>query len=356
MQNREMIEVDDLLWSEMHALALNFDRRESPDEQAASAAVAPSGANGIHCPYCPPSEADASALTHLEGGLVCSRCNTVVSRQLDYGAEWRYYGAEDMRASNPTRCCPPSNGLITTLGSVVSCAPRRRASQWSNRTAASAAAACASAAAGRQVQRFQVWSSLTYRERVLCGVFDQLAVNAAQHGLPACILEDAKNLYKAVSDGHITRGENRAAVIAASIYVACRRSGVPRSIREVADMFDMRAAALTRACRTFRSVVGDADEDAVATTPMDFVGRFCSRLGLSTEVVDAVRRVVRRADELAVVSDAMPPSIVAGAVALVSAELGLGLTREAVAAVCAVAPATVGKMHRRLVAASAARG
>jgi transcription initiation factor TFIIB len=199
-----------------------------------------------------------------------------------------------------------------------------------------------------------MWSSLTYRERVLCGVFDQLSVNAAQHGLPACILEDAKNLYKAVSDGHITRGENRAAVIAVSVYVACKRCGVPRSVREIAEMFDLRPSALMRACRTFRSIVGDADEDAVAVTPMDFVPRFCSRLAMDADKAEAVRTFVARADAAAVVADAMPPSIVAGAIARVSSELGLGYDVNEIANVCSVAPATAVKMQRRLAAFAAA--
>ena len=291
----------------------------------------------------------------VEDGIVCGTCRTVLSRQLDYGAEWRYYGAEDLRATNPTRCGPPSNGLIRSLGGVVSGTPRRTNSHWCKKTDSSAAgggngggAGGGGFATGRTVQRFQMWGSLTYRERVLCGVFDQLALNAAQHGLPACILEDAKNLYKAVSDEHITRGENRAGVIAVSMYIACKRCGVPRSVREIAEMFDMKPTALTRACRTFRAVIGCADEDANTVTPMDFVPRFCSRLGIDAETTGAVRDCVEEADRAAVVSDAMPPSVVAGAIAVVLAKRGIGIDVKEIAAVCSVAPATATKMKRRL--------
>ena len=281
-----------------------------------------------------------------DGNVMCRRCNTLLGRQLDYGAEWRFYGAEDLRASNPTRCCPPSNGLIQSLGSVISSAPRRRASNWVNRTEAGAAAAQTSSMAGRSIQKYQVWNSMTYRERVLCGVFDTLSVNAAHNGLPACILEDAKTLYKRVSDARITRGENRSAVIAVSMYVACKRNGVPRSIKELAAMFDMRPAALTKACRTFLEVVTDAD--ASSSCPEDFVGRFCSRLGMDPESTACTRRTVARADELAIVCDAMPPSIVAGAIYLGSCRLELGLDKDAIGSVCAVAAVTVGKTFKRL--------
>ena len=337
------------------------ERRHIVMQQKQSAAEGrnpPPSAPAIdRCPHCVASAAgggteDAdvdiagTSVEVREGNLVCRDCCSVLGRQLDYGAEWRFYGAEDPRGSNPTRCCPPSNGLIQTLGSVIAAAPRRRQSQWQNRTEGSAAAAQSSSAAGRSVQRYQVWNSMTYRERVLCGVFDTLSVSAAQHGLPACILEEAKVLYKRVSEARITRGENRKAVIAASIYVACKKNGVPRSLKEVADMFDLRSAALTKACRAFQEVVLDADTDSSAAA--DFVGRFCSRLGMDADATDRVRDVVRRADEQSLVCDAMPPSIVGGAIAHVSDAFGLGLSKEQIAAVCMVAPITIAKTQKRL--------
>ena len=344
------IEVDDPLWDEMMSV---MRRKEVISRTAPSSVCAFASGRCEHCAAAlqlqqdDPQEQDEDTAEVRDGNVVCRRCNTVLGRQLDYGAEWRYYGSEDTAAANnPTRCCPPSNGLIASLGGVISGAPRRRASSWSNRTEASAAAAQASSRAGRSIQRMQVWSSMSHKDRVLCGVFETLSVNASHHGLPSCILEDAKTLYKRVSEAKITRGENRCAVIAVSVYVACKRCGVPRTLKEVAVMFDMRVAALTKACKSFQAVVHDAD--AATTTPADLVGRFCSRLGMDRVAVEATRAVVARADELAIVCDAMPTSIVAGALQLVSKELGLGIGAEAVAAVCDVAPATVTKMFRRL--------
>lgn len=322
----EDIDVDDPRWSFMGSMHAEADAKQKV------------GVCGCGEP---------GTLRHEEGNLVCSVCNSIVDRQLDYGAEWRYYGAEDPRGTNPSRCCPPSNGLISTLGSVISCAPRRRASQWQNRTEASAAAQLATANAGRAVQRFQIWNSLTYRERVLCGIFDLLTVNASQNGLPACILEAAKNLYKRATDSHITRGENRQAVIAVSVYVACRQSGVPRSLKEIGVMFGIRPAAMTKAHRAFGEIVAGADEGACCEAS-DFVGRFCSRLGAGPEILAHVRETIALAEETGHVCDAMPTSIAAGAIAAASDALGANLKREAIAQVCVVAQVTVAKLANRL--------
>jgi transcription initiation factor TFIIB len=296
----------------------------------------------------PPCEHCGTGVLKMhEGNFVCVSCCSVGGRQLDYGAEWRFYGTDSSQA-NPTRCCPPTNSLLQSAGSVIAGSARRRASQWAKRSEATADASSAASHAGRTVQRYQAWSSMSYRDRVLCGVFDTLSSSAAHHGLPACILEEAKVLYKRVSDARITRGENRSAVIAVSVYLACKSCGVPRSLKEVAEMFDMSTRALTKATHTFQQV--DAGTDSGTSTPADFVRRFCSRLGMRPDAVELTLRVVERADELAVVCDAMPTSIVGGAILLVGNELSLGLTKADIASVCLVAPTTVAKTHKRLLA------
>ena len=329
-----MIELDDPVWQ---MFSVKEDDVVTPLPRPAD----PDLTCPCPCPFC-----GASVVVAHDGNRVCMSCSSIVERQLDHGAEWRYYGADDTRSSNPTRCFPPSNGLIQTLGTVVSAGPRRSASYWRNRTEAAADTQQAVKNSGVKVQRFQTWGAMAYKDRVLCRVFDQMAVCASHHGVPMSILEDAKSLYKRVSEVHITRGESRSAVIAVAMYVAFKRSDVPRSVREVADMFRVRPAAMTRAMHIVNGIVTDADGRSSETD--DFVGRFCSRLDMPQQAVDMTRELVVRLDEMNAVCDAMPPSIVGGVIMLVAERLKLGLTREAVAAACMIAPVTVSKLHKRI--------
>lgn len=319
-----MIELDDPIW---HA----FDGVSNSN----------TGMIEDGCPFC-----SSLMVVAFDGNCVCMTCSSIVERQLDHGAEWRYYGADDTRTSNPTRCFPPSNGLIQTLGTVVSAGPRRSGSYWRNRTEAAANAQQSVKSSGLKVQKFQTWGAMAYKDRVLCRVFDQMAVCASHHGVPNSILEDAKSVYKRVSEAHITRGESRSAVIAVAMYVAFKRSDVPRSVREVADMFRVRPAAMTRAMHIVQRIVTDAD--GRSSEADDFIGRFCSRLGMPPAAVQETRRIVARVDELNLVCDAMPPSIVGGVIMLVSERLGLGMSRDAIAAACMIAPVTVSKLHKRV--------
>ena len=55
------------------------------------------------------------------GIITCKKCNKTISNILD-SPEWRYYGSEDTKSSDPTRCGMPVNVLLpeSSVGTVVS--------------------------------------------------------------------------------------------------------------------------------------------------------------------------------------------------------------------------------------------
>lgn len=317
-----MLEADDPAWS-----AFEEFKKGRPGEIDASDRV---------CEYC------RSCNVHLiDGNWTCVACNTVLYRYIDSSAEWRYYGADDARGADPTRCCPPTNDLIPTLGCIVG-----RKARYRRGTAGSTTSFASAKDSGSVAQRYQMWNSLTYRERTLCSVFDVLSANAAQFGLPSCILEEAKALYKRVSEAKISRGENRNAIIACSLFMACKRNGVPRSVKEIASMFNVRGSAMTKACRTFQQLVF---VDAAASSASDFVPRFCSRLCMDDKATAMVKRIVSMTDSGSIMTESTPPAVVAGAIQFVCGELDISISKKAISDACLVSPVTINKSFKRLI-------
>jgi transcription initiation factor TFIIB len=318
-----MIDVDDPAWD----LVRTFGSERAGSAADDEVSKRPGDAS---CEYC------VDSVVHLiDGNWTCTGCFSIVGRFIDASAEWRYYGADDARGADPTRCCPPANELLPTLGCVVGKLRQGPSSRGGHDASE----------AGRLVQRYQMWNSLTYRERTLCGVFDLLAANAAQFGLPSCILEEAKTLYKKVSDAKISRGENRCALIASSLYMACKSNRVPRSIKEIAAMFSIRVGAMTKGCRLFQQIL---HMDLNSSSPADFVGRFCSKLGMDAGSTALTKWVIDRADELAVVCESTPPSVVAGAIHMVCLELGLAPSKKEIGDACMISPVTICKCYKRM--------
>ena len=80
------------------------------------------------CSYC-----DNTELNVIDGAMVCMKCGTINDNIIDYSAEWRFYGSEDSKFSDPTRCGMPTNELLpqSSLGSTISFKKKRKLSNAS---------------------------------------------------------------------------------------------------------------------------------------------------------------------------------------------------------------------------------
>ena len=92
-----------------------------------------------------------------KGLLKCLQCGIIHDKEIVQSAEWRYYGSEDTKNSDPTRCGMPVNVLLpeSSVGTVVS-------NQF-----------CKDKGMYR-VKQYQSWTSMTYKERSIYKVFTEI--------------------------------------------------------------------------------------------------------------------------------------------------------------------------------------
>jgi len=60
-------------------------------------------------------------IVEIDSMNICSNCNAIIDKTLDNTAEWRYYGSDDNRDGDPSRCGMPINNLLpkSSMGSVI---------------------------------------------------------------------------------------------------------------------------------------------------------------------------------------------------------------------------------------------
>jgi len=165
------------------------------------------------CKFCNQS----SLINHTsEGIIICGneKCGYINDIIIDSKAEWRYYGVSDSKCSDPTRCGLPTNSLLpaSSLGSIVLCNGRSTYEM-------------------RKIKKYHTWNAMPYKERSLYGVFDTMNVRAVNNGISPCIVEDAKRMYKQLSEHRISRGATRQGLIASCIYIACKLKNVQKRKR-----------------------------------------------------------------------------------------------------------------------------
>jgi transcription initiation factor TFIIB len=279
-------------------------------------------------PVCDFCKADAAYITLDDGNYVCRKCGTMSSRFIDSGPEWRFYGCEDNKGADPTRCGMPTSELLpdSSMGSVIGYTSNESSDM-------------------RIIRKFHLWNCMTYKERSLYNIFDTLTINAVNHGIPKTIIEEAKVLYKKISEMKISRGENRSGLIASSIYMSCKTHKVPRSTKEIARIFNLKPTVMTRGCKKFQDIMKMNME---STNPDDFISRFCSKLSLDTECRDMCKHVLKRADDLSIISENTPPSIAAGCIYLCSTIGKWGLSKKDLAEACEISQVTISKCYKKL--------
>ena len=279
-----------------------------------------------------------------DGYMLCLDCHSIISMVIDTGSEWRYYGNDDSKSADPTRCGMPISSLLplSSHGSVIS-------SFYTDSYEM------------RKIRKYHGWNAMPYRERSLWSVFDTLTARASSNGIPICIIEEAKKTYKELSENRISRGANRLGLIASCIWGACKEKNVPRSSKEIAKIFDLPITNMSKGCKQYQEIMNTINKTKAkkskknskisclsASKPDDFIHRFCSNLNMSNNELELALYVAQKAVEHSLVTENTPPSIAAGSIFLVSNVLNLNITKKDISNSCGTSEVTISKCLKKM--------
>lgn len=254
---------------------------------------------------------------------ICKNCCAVVGCVIDNTAEWRYYGADDNRDGDPSRCGLPTNNLLpkSSLGSMIGGGRRDNVDIM-------------------RIKMWHLWNSMPYNERTLLNIFSKILAHTTNHGIPQKVIDDAKVLYKNASEKKISRGDNKEGLIASCIYHSCIINNVPRSSKEIAAMFNISPVVLNRGNARFQTLL---KINVASSGPQDFISRFGSKLSMKMQDIENSKKLVKFLEENEIISDNSPTSLAAGILYYYSTTENLGFTKKQFSTVCNVSEVTIVK-------------
>jgi transcription initiation factor TFIIB len=268
------------------------------------------------------------------GVILCKVCENTISNIVE-SPEWKFYGHES-RGSDQNRCGMPTNELLpkSSLGSSVNV---KSYSESSNK-----------------IGMYQRWNSMPYKERSLYKVFNDIDIKCLSNDLPRIIATTAKSLYRIISETKIKRGANRRGIIAACVYNACKECGVPRTINELSQLFDIDSKIMTKGCKNYTETMrlSKTDISRIQNTKSidlsDFIERFCHNLGIGTKVVSVIQSIAELCQDLNLVSDNTPPSMASGCIYLYVRTHEIEITKKEIADICKISEVTVNKCYKKI--------
>jgi transcription initiation factor TFIIIB Brf1 subunit/transcription initiation factor TFIIB len=136
------------------------------------------------------------------------------------------------------------------------------------------------------------------------------------------------------------------------MYRACKDNHAPRSVKEVARIFDVEEQVLMKGNRCFDNLTrennDDDDDDQPLVRPTHFVTRFSRHLGLSTHVVEDILKVSSLVETKGILADCVPVSIAASVIFLVGQMHSLTLKKSEISEVAQISVVTINNCFKKL--------
>ena len=269
-----------------------------------------------------------------DSSITCKECKNSITNIID-SPEWRYYGSEDSKGGNPVRCGMPLNVLLPKSSIGTSINSRGNSSM-------------------NKLVLYQNWNSMPYKERSKYKVFNEIDNKCRKNNLPNIISQSAKSLYSTISSVKISRGNNRIGIIAACVFHACKECGVPRSIKELSEIFDIDPKIMTKGCKKYTEIsrinkqnVGRV-QNIRSINLNDFIERFTHDLDLSEEDIKKIIQISDHCIQLGLTYDNTPPSMSAGCIYLYIKMNNLSITKKDISEKCKISEVTINKCYKKL--------
>ncbi len=237
------------------------------------------------------------------GETICGDCGLVLYEQMmDKGPEWRAFTAEEKtsrsRVGMPTSYSIHDKGLSTAISQVDRDAFGRklplstRLQMWRLR---------------KWQIRSRVHSSV---DRNLAQAMAELERISSKVSVSPPIKEKAAVAYRKALDKGLVRGRSINAIAAASLYAACRKSGSPRTLREIAE-----ASLVNKkdVARCYRLLLQELDFHMPTSDPMTYVSKIAEKTGISGKTQGSAIAILRMAKQKRVSAGKDPMGLAAAA-------------------------------------------
>lgn len=273
------------------------------------------------------------SLVVCDGLMTCNKCGIINNQIINYNDDSRYYGIDDGKYNNdPTRFGIPINPYApnSSLGTIIL--------GYGNHSF-------------RTLHR---WYSTNYKERSLLKAFDSMYefFNSKNIKLPTNIIDKAKLFYKITSSHSIKRGASRKALMAVSVYYSCKINNYIITKKELANIFNIKKGKITTSCKDFHDIIFNTDkkylEKINLTSPEKLFMFYNEKLKLDNKYIIVALVISKFSDEIGIISDNTPSSIVIGCIYFVLSYYNIVLSKKYLSKKCNISEVTISKTYMKL--------
>jgi len=259
-------------------------------------------------------------VTDIESQEVfCSKCGTVIREKVNESRAERIFTDSHMDKSHTgdkTSLAKHNRGLNTMIN------PFDRDS----------AGIPLSDSMKSTLKRLRKWDSRsrnrTANERNLQQALPELLKLKEKLFLPDAVIEKAAYLYRKSLEKKLVRGRSIVALVAASLYAACRESETPRTLREIASSVGIKRKEITT---SYRLIFKELELKMPVTNSVSCVAKIANNADLPEKTKRYAVRILKKAEKQNALAGKHPMGVAASALYLASINLGGKTTQKEIA-------------------------
>lgn len=265
------------------------------------------------------------------GERFCGKCGYVISEiSPDSGPEWRSFpkenGVNSARTGAPTSLTIHDRGLATTISPV-------------NKDASGAPL---SSIMKGTIERLRTWDNRSKAknptDRNLRQALMELSNLKDKLSLSASVNEKAAYIYRKSLEKKLVRGRSISALIAASLYAACRNTETPRTLNDISTAGNLKRKDVARC---YRLLLRELELKMPVVDPVLCIARIASKINITEKTKRHAGKILREAYEKKESAGKDPMGLAAAALYLACMENNENKTQKEISDASGVTEVTV---------------
>ena len=274
----------------------------------------------------------------VTGEQFCAKCGFVVSEKVDeLGPERRSFSilgeTDTTRTGSPTSLARHDRGLSTIINPANKDATGRPLSASMKST----------------ITRLRTWDSRSQsyasEDKNLRLAFSELDRLKDKLAISANVLEKAAYIYRKALDKKLVRGRSISAMIAASLYAACRDTATPRTLKDVSASANVKRKDIARC---YRLLHHELELKMPVVDSVQCIARISSKLNVTEKAKRFAIKILKETQKRKESSGKDPMGLAAAALYSSCVKNGLSVTQLDIANASGVTEVTIRNRYKAL--------
>lgn len=264
--------------------------------------------------------------------IICSNCGQVIPDNIQVSNRPEWHGFSILQRNSRSRTGIPTSlarhdmGLATIIGR-----PDRDASGQR-----------IDAAMRSAMERLRTWDLRTQvhtsTDRNLIQAFNELDRLKDRLCLPDPIVEKTAYIYRKAQERMLIRGRTVSGILAAAVYIACRESGTPKTLKDISEGSNVK---LKEVARSYRMLYFELDLKMPIIDPIRCIAKVANKSKLSEKTKRQAAEIMNIVTKKEFSAGKDPMGIAASVLYLTSLKNGENITQKHIANAAGVTEVTV---------------